>query len=238
MSLRENHKHLLQFLDDLDAITDHIPAAGLQADEVHGQAVAAYVNGFRVQVDTTQRKLQDSLHDLRISFACVVQAIGGYKASVMQQSCDQRNTWILRFNRIAQDVYNMSMHKPVRGDETITQRFMTLLFVLFGYPDNYLDEDPDNMREIYRNNAEFQKRLKLAAKYMKPLIQEWRRDNAAQLEWRDAYDPQLQLTDKAGAKGTIRVRDLDVDALVQWRDAGDLSTADLLLDFKALCNKL
>jgi hypothetical protein len=94
------------------------------------------------------------------------------------------------------------------------------------------------MREIYRNNAEFQKRLKLAAKYMKPLIQEWRRDNAAQLEWRDAYDPQLQLTDKAGAKGTIRVRDLDVDALVQWRDAGDLSTADLLLDFKALCNKL
>jgi hypothetical protein len=112
------------------------------------------------------------------------------------------------------------------------------LFVLFGYPDKYLDEDPDNMREIYRHNAEFQKHLKLAAKYMKSFIQEWKRDNAAQLEWRDAFDPQLQLTDKAGPKGTIRVNDLDNDALLQWRHAGDLSTANLLLDFKTLCNKL
>lgn len=213
---------------------EDIPAVALPPGQID------YVDGMRVRVDTTEIKLQDSLNNLRISFACVVQTIVGYMAGVLKKSVRPGETWIHEFNRQANDIYNMSMHKRVRGKHTITERFMNLLFVLFGYPNAYFVrfEDPDDMREIYLQNAEFQKHLKLVAKYLRCGIMQWTAN--------DAHAAQSQLRDEPAAGGLISVAELTVDAHLQRRDANAAGaslkvsrlTQDLLLDFKVLCNKL
>ena len=210
-----NKANLLKFLKEVESMEEDIPPAARQPGEALGQVVLEYVNGARVQVVTTETKLQNSLKDLRISFACVVQATVAYKSGVLKESCSRGRTWIDAFNGFAKDIYDMSMHKHVHGKATITERFMTLLFILFGFPHVYFVrfEDPDDMRYHYLNNTEFQKHLKLVAKYMKRDLLQWRDKNAAQLQWRDE--------NAAGAP-------LKVSTLTQ----------DLLLDFKLLCNKL
>ena len=102
--LPQNHTNLLKFLDEVDRMVDDVPAAVLPVDDEYGQAVAVYVNGLRVRVDTNETKLQNSLNDLRQSFACVVQAIVKYKADVMKEPCTGKRTWIHAFNGIAKDV--------------------------------------------------------------------------------------------------------------------------------------
>jgi hypothetical protein len=243
-----NKAHLLKFLEEVKSMEEDTPAVALPPGQIN------YVDGVRVRVDSTDIKLQDSLNNLRISFACVVQTIFAYMAGVLKTPATPGKTWIHEFNHQAKDLYNMSMHKRVPGKHTITERFMNLLFVLFGYPFSYSVrfQDPDNMRGVYLQNAEFQKHLKLVAKYLKRGIMQWTAvaKNAAQLQSRDETAAQLQLRDESPAASgpIISVGRLTVDAHLQQRDAnaagaskvgvGDLSTVDLLLDFKALCNKL
>jgi hypothetical protein len=97
------------------------------------------------------------------------------------------------------------------------------------------------MREIYLQNAEFQKHLKLVAKYLKPGIMQWKAQprNAAQLEGREEQEAPVHSRADGAASGRVSVMDLTNDAHLQRKVAvADLSTVDLLLDFKALCNKL
>jgi hypothetical protein len=126
-----NKARLLKFLEDVESMQEDTPAVALPPGQVD------YVDGMRVRVDTTEMKLQDSLNNLRISFASVFQTIVGYMSRVLKESATPGKTWIHEFNRQTKDLYNMSMHKRVPGKHTLTERFMNLLFILYGYPNAY-----------------------------------------------------------------------------------------------------
>jgi hypothetical protein len=225
MSLSSQNKaRLIEFLDEVEAMVVTPPAAnaynGDMTDMVpengvvwHMGHVAHYEDDLAV-VDTTDKLLQDSCKDLRVSFACVFQTAAKYKQVVLKEQVQLKNTWIGSFNGMLIQLYKKIMkQKPLNEKQRL---FETLLTILFGVDnmtnDNNIVKDPQELRHFFLDNTEFKKHLKLVAKYLELDI--------------PAVKKRIE-----GNRFTMHESSHDTPAAA-------FTTKDLLLEMKALYNKL
>jgi hypothetical protein len=222
----ENKERLMKFLDEVEAMVVTPPAANAYVGEMadmtpengvvwHMGHVAHYENGLAVvSPHTTDKLLQDSCKDLRVSFACIVQTAAKYKEVVLKEQVQVQKTWIGSFNGMLKLLHEKSMkHKPLIGIDEKQRLFETSLTILFGVKNTRnISKDPQDLRHFFLDNTEFQKHLKLVAKYLELDI--------------PAVKKRIE-----GNRFTMYESSHDTPAAAS-------TTQDLLLEMKVLCNKL
>lgn len=148
-----------------------------------------------------------------MSFSSVFEVTERYIQVVLKKPRIQRYEWIAKIYELATSIYNASKDELHDLNE-IEKSFEKLLLMLFIYPSTNPEHD---IRHIFLDNTEFQKHLKLVAKYI-----------------------DLDITDVKKTANTYLKGDGSVGNITQSdADERHAAVARLaLLNLKALCNNL